>query len=390
MELEIPELLAAGLILFAMFVIGFLGLRTRIPDVILFILAGIVFSGLLSDSDILYFAGEIGIVLLFFMLGMEFPIGKLGAIAKRVTPAGLLDLFLNFVLSTGICLLFGLDVLTAFLIGGILYATSSSITLKMLQNTKRTANPESEFLLGVLIFEDMAAPVMVAVFAGIMAGGEVTGMDFLFLAVKVTALTLAAIFLGRFVFSKLKTFIDRNAGSDIFHLFLIGLALIVSGTAVFLELSEVLGAFLAGIMLAETGRSETFEPLIQPVRELTLPLFFLWFGTQINLDGGVMYPALLTALIGWSLLGKWLTGMAGGRMYGLSPRSAFRAGLSFTPRGEFSIIIASAATAEVMAFGSLFIVISSAAGIALFLYAPALTKKVYGSKQKKIKPNAQR
>ncbi|MFD2705135.1 cation:proton antiporter [Salibacterium lacus] len=387
MELEIPELLAAGFILLAMFVIGFLGLRTRIPDVILFILAGIVFSGLLSDSDILYFAGEIGIVLLFFMLGMEFPIRKLGAIAKRVTPAGLLDLFLNFVLSTGICLLFGLDVLTAFLIGGILYATSSSITLKMLQNTKRTANPESEFLLGVLIFEDMVAPVMVAVLAGIMAGGEITGIDFLLLAVKVAGLTLAAILLGRFVFTKLKTFIDRNAGSDIFHLFLIGLALTVSGIAVYLELSEVLGAFLAGIMLAETGRSETFEPLIQPVRELTLPLFFLWFGTQINLDGGVMYPSLLAALIGWSLLGKWLTGMAGGRLYGLSPRSAFRAGLSFTPRGEFSIIIASAATAEVMAFGSLFIVISAASGIILFLYAPALTKKVYGSKQKKNEPN---
>ncbi|SFP75246.1 monovalent cation:H+ antiporter-2, CPA2 family [Salibacterium halotolerans] len=377
-----PELLAAGVILFVMFVIGLLGVRTRIPDVILFILAGIVVSGLLSDSDILYFAGEIGIVLLFFMLGMEFPIRKLGAIAKKVTPAGLLDLFLNFVLSTGICLLFGMDPLTAFLIGGLLYATSSSITLKMLQNTKRTANPESEFLLGVLIFEDMAAPVMVAVFAGITAGGDLTGMDFLFLAVKVAALTLAAILLGRFVFAKLKGFIDRHAGSDIFHLFLIGLALTVSGAAVFLELSEVLGAFLAGIMLAETGRSETFEPLIQPVRELTLPLFFLWFGTQINLEEGIIYPVLLTALIGWSLIGKWLTGMIGGRMYGLSPRAAFRAGLSFTPRGEFSIIIASAATAEVMAFGSLFIVISAAAGIFLFLYAPALTKKVYGTKQK--------
>ncbi|RSL32732.1 cation:proton antiporter [Salibacterium salarium] len=377
-----PELLAAGLILLIMFVIGFIGLRSRIPDVILFIIVGIAVGGLLADSEILHFTGEIGIVLLFFMLGMEFPIKQLGSIAKKVTPAGLLDLSLNFLLSALLCLMFGLDVLTAFVIGGILYATSSSITMKMMENTKRTANPESEFLLGVLIFEDLAAPIMVAILVGLNAGEGFSSGDFLWLLAKVIFLIIVAIWLGRYVFAKAAKFIDRNAGSDIFHLLIIGIAFTYSGVAIYLELSEVLGAFLAGIMLAEAKKSETIEPLVLPVRELTLPLFFLWFGTQIELDSGVSAPILLAVLVIWSVAGKMLVGMIGGRMYGLSGRVSFRAGLSFTQRGEFSIIIASVATAEVMAFGSVYILLSASLGILLFLMAPAITTKLYGKKKK--------
>ncbi|MFB4162877.1 cation:proton antiporter [Alteribacillus sp. JSM 102045] len=382
MEAHVPELFAAGLILLAMFAIGFIGLRSKIPDVILFIIVGIAVGGLLADSEILYFAGEIGIVLLFFMLGMEFPIKQLAGIAKRVTPAGTLDLFLNFVLSVMIGVLFGLDALSALFIGGVLYATSSSITMKMMENTKRTANPESEFLLGVLIFEDLAAPIMVAVLAGLSAGEGLSGLEFAWLLGKVVLLIICAVLLGRFLFSKLSRFIERNAGSDIFHLLIIGIAFTYSGLAINLDLSEVLGAFLAGIMLAEARKSSKMEPLVLPVRELTLPLFFLWFGTQIEIGNGISWPWLLTVLIIWSVLAKLLVGMAGGRMYGLSARVSFRAGLSFTQRGEFSIIIASLAAAEIMAFSSIFILLSTCIGILLFLYAPAMTTKVYGKKKK--------
>ncbi|SDH95016.1 transporter, CPA2 family [Alteribacillus persepolensis] len=384
MEWHVPELLAAGLILLIMFVIGWVGLRSKLPDVILFIFAGIAVASLLHDSEILYFAGEIGIVLLFFMLGMEFPIKQLATIAKRVTPAGSLDLFLNFVLSVMICLLFGLDAMAALFIGGILYATSSSITMKMIENTKRTANPESEFLLGVLIFEDLAAPVMVAVLAGLASGQAMTGIDFFWLFLKVILLIISAVLIGRFLFAKLSRFIERNAGSDIFHLLLIGIAFTYSGAAVFFGLSEVLGAFLAGIMLAETKQSHVLEPLVLPIRELTLPLFFLWFGTQIDVQNDVPWPWLLAVLLIWSIAAKIIVGMVGGKMYGLTNRVSFRAGLSFTQRGEFSIIIASLAAAKIMAFSSIFILLSAIIGIVLFLYAPKLTRKIYGNKQKKV------
>ncbi|MFB5662543.1 cation:proton antiporter [Alteribacillus sp. HJP-4] len=381
-DVHMPELLAAGLVLLIMFCLAYAGMKTKIPDVILFILVGIALSGFLGESEILYFAGEIGIVLLFFMLGMEFPMKQLAGIAKKVTPAGMLDLFLNFVLSVMICLLFGLDPFMALLIGGVLYATSSSITMKMLESTKRTANPESEFLLGVLIFEDLAAPVIVAVLVGMSAGNGLGWMDVSLLIGQVFGMIVIAIALGRFVFSKLSNFFERTAGSEILHLLMIGIAFTYSGAALLLGLSEVLGAFLAGIMIAEARKSEQLEPLVLPIRELSLPLFFFWFGTQIEFDGGITSPALLGILVVWGVLGKMIVGMVGGKMYGLTRRVSFRAGLSFTQRGEFSIIIASIGAVEVMAFSSMFILLSSSIGIALFIYAPKLTTAIFGKKQK--------
>jgi CPA2 family monovalent cation:H+ antiporter-2 len=379
--LDIPELLGAGLVLLLLFVTGFLGAKWKIPEVIVYILLGIAVSGLLTDSHMVHFVGEVGIVLLFFMLGMEFPLKQLVGVAKKVTPAGSIDVVLNFGIATGICLLFGLDLISSLLIGGVVYATSSSITAKMLESSKRMANPESEFILGLLIFEDLVAPVLVAVLVGLTAGEEITGGALALLMGKVFLLTIVAIVLGRYLFSKLGPFFDRHLSSDVFILFVVGVAIAYGGFALYLELSEVLGAFLAGIMLAEVKRSHQLEGLVVPLRDLTLPIFFLYFGTTISFSEGVPMIGLLITLLVWSIAAKIIVGMVGGRLYGLSKKVALRAGLSLTQRGEFSIIIAALATGTVQAFGSIFILASAMLGIILFQSAPAITKRVFKTKQ---------
>ncbi|MDE5415635.1 cation:proton antiporter [Alkalihalobacterium chitinilyticum] len=381
----IPEMFGAGLILILLFITGYIALKVKIPEVIIYILLGITIGGLLSDSHLLHFVGEVGIVLLFFMLGMEFPIKQLAKVAKKVTPAGTLDVVLNLGITTGICLLMGVDPLMSFLIGGVVYATSSSITAKLLESSKRMANPESEFMLGLLIFEDLVAPILVAILVGLTAGGAITFGSMSILLLKVVALTVGAILIGHFVFSKLGGFFDRYMNSDIFILFIIGIALAYGGLALYLELSEVLGAFLAGIIIAEVRRTHELEHLIVPIRDLTLPLFFLYFGTTITFGEGVPMIGLLIILIVWSIIAKVVVGIYGGRWYGLSKRVALRAGFSLTQRGEFSIIIASLATSSVKVFSSVFILASSIIGIILFQLAPKISKKIYGQPKKKEK-----
>ncbi len=376
-------MLGAGLILLTLFLTGFVGTKFKIPEVIIYILLGIVLGGLLTGSHLLHFAGEIGIVLLFFMLGMEFPIKQLAKVAKKVTPAGSLDVILSFGVTTAICLLFGLDAIPSVVIGGIVYATSSSITAKLLESSKRMANPESEFILGLLIFEDLIAPVLVAILVGLTSGTDLTVGSMMVLMGKIVALTLGAILIGRFVFSKLSSFFDRHMNKDIFILFLIGLALAYGGLALYLELSEVLGAFLAGIMIAEVRRTHELESKIISVRDLMLPLFFLYFGTTIAFDEGIPMIGLLLIVFLWSIIAKIAIGIIGGKWYGLSKRVALRAGFSLTQRGEFSIIIASLATGSIKAFSSVFILASAVVGILLFQLAPRIAKKVYGKK----KPN---
>ncbi len=384
-EIYFPVILVAGSVLILLFAVGFIGMKFRIPGVVLYILLGIVLGGYFSGNDTVYLAGEIGIVLLFFMLGMEFPARRLAAIASKVAPAGILDLLLNLFLTMGICLLFGLDWITAFLMGGVVYATSSSITAKILESSKRMANPESEFLLALLIFEDIAAPVAVAVLVGLTAGTALTAFTFAMIIGKILCLIAGAIVIGHFIFRRLDSFVDRYISQDIFILMMVGIALAYGGLALMLDLSEVLGAFLAGIILAEVRRTEALEHAVLPVRDLFLPLFFFYFGTTITFGEGVPMIYLLFTLIAWSTIAKIITGYYGGLAYGLSKKVALRAGLSFTQRGEFSVIIASLATDTIRVLCGVFILSSAMIGILLFELAPKITARIFPKKDKTLK-----
>lgn len=92
---QFPILLGAGIVLLFVFWFGFLSLKMKMPNVILYILLGIILAKWISHHEILHFASEIGIVILFFLLGLEFNLKRLGGIARKIWPAGLLDVFLN-------------------------------------------------------------------------------------------------------------------------------------------------------------------------------------------------------------------------------------------------------------------------------------------------------
>ncbi|WP_413376434.1 cation:proton antiporter [Alkalihalobacillus sp. 1P02AB] len=381
--MEINELLGSGLVLLLLFFVGYFGTKFRIPSVILFILLGIVLGGLLTDNHLLHFAGEIGIVLLFFMLGMEFPIKQLLTVAKKVLGPGVLDVVLSFGVTVLISALMGLDFLSSFIVGAVVYATSSSITAKLLESSNRMGNPESELMLGILIFEDLVAPIMVAILVGLTSGQAVSLASMSWLVVKVIALVAGAILIGRSVFVHLGPFFRRHVNGDGIILFVTGIALAYGGLALYLGLSEVLGAFLAGIMMAEVRRTHEIEQIVVRSRDLLMPLFFLYFGTTIQFNEGVPMLGLLFVILIWSILAKLLVGVIGGRWYGLSKRVSLRAGLSLTPRGEFSIIIAALASVSLKAFSSVFILASAMIGIALFQFAPDISKKIYGEPSSK-------
>ncbi|MCP3032775.1 cation:proton antiporter [Halobacillus sp. A1] len=385
MHTDFPELLGAGLILLFIFYLGYLSIKIKIPNVILYILLGIILADALTDNELLHFASEIGIVLLFFLLGLEFNVKRLGGIAKKIWPSGLLDVALSLGVTTVIALLFNLDLFSSFLVGGIAYATSSSITAKLLDDRGRMANSETEFILGILIFEDLVAPIVVAILFGVSSGESFTSLSFFILIGKIIGMTLFAIILGKTLFKNFEAFLDKITDEDFKTALLIGIAISYGGLALYLGLSEVLGAFLAGMMLAEIGKIDKIEQTVLPVRDLMLPTFFIYFGTTIELGDGIPMAGLLVSVIAWSVIAKLLVGLVGGPIYGLSKRASLRAGLSLCARGEFSVVIASVASGTLKAFSGLYILIAAFIGMILFEKAPKLTTRIYGKPVKKKK-----
>ncbi|TCT19056.1 transporter (CPA2 family) [Melghiribacillus thermohalophilus] len=382
---QFPILLGAGIVLLFVFWFGFLSLKMKMPNVILYILLGIILAKWISHHEILHFASEIGIVILFFLLGLEFKLKRLGGIARKIWPAGLLDVFLNLGVVTFIGIWYGLDPFYAFLLGGVAYATSSSITAKLLGDTGRMANRESEFILGILIFEDLVAPIVVAIIIGLSTGEPMTLFDSGILVIKIFGITVAAIILGKTVFKKFDQFLNKIHDEDFKIALFIGIALSYGGLALWLGLSEVLGAFLAGMMLSDVERIERVEQTVHPIQNLVLPIFFVYFGTTIQFVNGVPMLPLLAILVFWSIAGKMLVGIIGGKLYGLSPRVSFRAGLSLCSRGEFSVIIASIATGVFKIFSGIYIVLLALIGMLLFTRAPQMTNKLFGKPVKKKK-----
>lgn len=377
--------MGAGLVLLGIFVLGFVALKSKFPSVILYILFGIVLAGLLANNTILHFSSEVAIVLLFFLLGLEFSTKRLGSIAKKIWSTGLLDVGLSLVVSMLIAFGFGLDLFSAFLIGGITYATSSSITAKLLDDKGRMANAETEFVLALLIFEDLIAPIVVAILIALSSGDTFTSNDLLLLIGKIAGLGLIAIVLGKTLFKHFEKFLLRIDDEDFKFALLVGISLSFGGLALYLGLSEVLGAFLAGVMLAEIGKIERVESTITPIKNLMLPTFFVYFGTTIDIGSGIPLPFLLVTLLIWSVVAKALVGIVGGRLYGLSKRVSLRAGLQICARGEFSVVIASVAMGNIKVFGGIYIILSAFIGMLLFSYANKITIKIYGKPVKKKK-----
>ena len=377
-------LVLGGALLLAFFFVGVLTERFRFPSALAYILLGLVlirFSP--ADSEPLQQAAQIGIILLFFLRGLEFPVERMIGIAQKIWPAGLMDLLVSFVGSFFLARLFGLDFFTSFILGAVAYASSSSIIIKLMEENRRLAAPESEFILALLIFEDLAAPVIVSFMASMQGGGALEGAEVAIILLKVIFLGVGSGLLGRFLFKKSGGFFFRYLEEDFMPLFAVGWALLTAGFAMALGLSEFMGAFLAGVMLSETGQSVELDHLLLPVRNLLLPFFFFWFGSTIQLGHGFPMVSVLLALLLWSVLGKFGVGLIGGLFFGLTPLRAVRAGLSLIPRGEFSAIAAGFAAAPLRIFSGLYILCTAFMGMGLFTYAFPLAKKLVNLFSKK-------
>jgi CPA2 family monovalent cation:H+ antiporter-2 len=341
--LEVGGLLAA-LVLAALFA-RWSG-QSPIP---FFILLGLFIDPPEAAAEVVDFLATLGVSLLLFLIGLEFSPGRLVRGAGRLLGAGAVDFLLNFPLGVAAGRLFGLSWLGSAFLGGVVYISSSGIISRGVIENLRSANRETEPLLGLLVVEDLAVAVLLALLSSLAAGGAAIPAGALGLgklALLVGVLFAAARLLRR-PFLK----ILGSDSSEVLVLFLFALIVLAAGSAVRLGLSEAIGAFLVGMLVGETAYQRRVEETLLPFQQLFAAMFFIAFGTTIELADvpGSLLPAL--ALLALFSLTKVATGFAVGRGWRLTSRARWRLGLSLTPRGEFSVLLAATA-AETLTEGA--------------------------------------
>lgn len=284
---------------------------------------------------------EIGVILLLFMLGLEYTGSELREAMQQNFKSGLLDIALNFTPGFLFGLLLGWDFVLALLLGGVTYISSSGIISKLLSDTQSLGNRETPAILSVLVFEDLVMALYLPLMTILLLGGTIATAA---QGLAVAIVTVIAIAFMALRFSGRITQVVSSQSTEIVVLSVLGIVFLVGGLAQSFQVSAAVAAFLVGIALS-SEMSEHVHEIFGSLKDMFAALFFVYFG--LNIDPATLPPVLIPALILATITGitKIATGVYGARQLGVSVRGQARAGVTLSIRGEFSIVIAGLAAA---------------------------------------------
>ncbi|MFC9896368.1 cation:proton antiporter [Nocardia sp. NPDC127579] len=334
-------LVELGAVLFALGTLGRVAVHFGMSPIPLYLLGGLVFGHggfveLDAAAEFGHLAGEIGVVLLLLLLGLEYTAAELVTGMRRSWAAGLLDLVANATPGVAVALLLGWGAMGAVTLGGVTYISSSGIIAKVLDDLGRLGNRETPVVLSILVFEDLAMAVYLPILTTLLAGLSLfAGLKALAVAlVTVTVVLVVALRFGRYV----SALVD-SPDNEVFLLKLLGSALLVAGAASTLNVSAAVGAFLLGIAISGSTAHQAAK-LLEPLRDLFAAMFFVAFG--LNTDPAAIPPVLgwAVALAAVTVATKVATGWWAAGRQGIARMGRARAGAALVARGEFSIVIA--------------------------------------------------
>jgi len=317
--------------------------RIRQPTIIGEILAGVIVGpavfGLVGVTEVLEVFAELGVVFLLFWVGLETRITDLREVGSSAVRTGVLGVVLPFAGGFGLGVALGESTSTSTFLGAALVATSVGITSAVLIELGALTSRAGRTIIGAAIVDDILAMLILAVAVGLAAGGtNVVGL----LVVVVLALSFVAFFAlgGTAVMRRWPGTLAAPKFSESPLLPAVILCLGLAALAAEIGLAAIIGAFLAGMMVAETKEQHPVEEEVAPLYAFFPPFFFVVIGMQLDL-GALAQPGTILLLVGVTALAaatKFVGAWLGARSLGKA-EAAF-VGVGMVPRGEVGIIVA--------------------------------------------------
>ena len=375
--------LEVGLALSLIAVAALISARLRFSVVPLLILAGMVVGPhapkigpldfrFIESAPLIEFMGRVGVLFLLFYLGLEFSVSRLIKSGKSIVVGGSIYIGINFVLGFGYAALLGWPVKEVLVVAGITTISSSAIVAKVLFDLRRTANPETEMILGIIMFEDVFLAIYLSLVSGIVLSGATSVLGVITSAGLALAFIIGMLGVGRLAVPLLNRAF-RISSNEVFLLVLFACLFLLAGLGETIHVAEAIGALLLGLVLAETEHGERMGHLIVPFRDFFGALFFFGFGLTIDpfALGGAVLPVIGAVIV--TLIGNVAAGFLAGRSAKLGVGPSLNVGLTIVSRGEFSIIMANLARTGgllpvLQPFAALYVLILAVLG-------PLLTKE---------------
>lgn len=317
--------------------------RLRISPVVGYLVAGALVGpagvGLITDVNSVQDLADLGVVFLLFAIGLDLSLARLRAMRGHVFGLGGLQVLSCSLLIGGAAFWFGLSREEAFIIGVALSLSSTAMAMALLRERGEMTNQTGRIALAILLLQDLLVVPLLVVVPRLGGDGEATLVALAAAFAKGALALVAIVLLGRVVIAPLFRVIAAQKNADL----MVGLTLLVvlgaSWATESVGLSLALGAFLAGLMLAETEFRHQVEADIQPFRGILLGLFFMTVGMSMNLRLLLSDWPVVLGLVAGIMVVKTIAIAAICRAFGFSAGFSLNQGLLLAQAGEFAFVL---------------------------------------------------
>lgn len=341
--MEIPILNTIGILLGLAVVVLLIFRRFKLPTIIGFLITGILVGpsglGLVAQSHDIEVMAELGIILLLFIIGMEFSLKSLISIKKAVLLGGSIQVGLTILIPAIVFFLLGFRLEEAVFIGFLMALSSTAIVLKSLQDRGEISTPHGKIALAILIFQDIIVVPMMLLTPLIAGESDNIWLSLGVLALKAIGVIAIVIIGARYLVPRLLYEVAKTKSKELFLLTVITICIMTAMLTSYVGLSLALGAFMAGLVISESEYSHQAVGIVLPFREIFSSIFFISIG--MLLDIGFTWNHLIP-ILGFTAVILFLKGSIAtiaGIMLKYPPRTAFHAGILLFQVGEFAFIL---------------------------------------------------
>jgi Kef-type K+ transport system membrane component KefB len=312
-------------------------------------------EGLLSvfrgESEVVSVLAELGVIILLFEIGLESDLKELIRVGPQAAIVAVIGVVVPFALgTTGLIALFNIATVPAVFAGAALTATSIGITAKVLAEIQKLSSKEGQIIIGAAVLDDVLGIIVLAVVASLAKTGEIEIANVAILIVSAAVFLVGAIFVGRLLSPLFVGLVDKMETRGELIISSLIFAFVLSYIAATIQLEAILGAFAAGLILAETPKHKELEEQIVPIADMLVPVFFVTVGART--DVSVLNPLdpanregliIASFLVIVAIIGKVVTGFA---VFGQPGINRLAIGVGMVPRGEVGLVFAGVGSAS--------------------------------------------
>ncbi len=296
--------------------------------------------GILSDISALNLFAEIGVILLLFVIGIEFPYAKIRSIGKVAIGVGTIGLFSTLLVVFYIADIIGFNFMDSLFIAAALSVSSTAIILKILADFGRIKKESSILVLGILIVEDVIAIILIASLESIALVGSISIEGVLIISLVAAGLIIGTFTIGTKIIPPLIDKVARAENREILLLSVLGICFGYALFANIVGLSVAIGAFLAGVLIAESKSSEVSKMISSPIKDMFVAIFFVSVGALMDISQIQDYVFIAIILILTTIVMKFSSNLLGNFIFKQKTTNSLRSAFILaSPRGEFSIVI---------------------------------------------------